>query len=103
MDILAWDGVVVEVVNLAAGLSLFLIAIYARNKFEFRIFRVGWSFIALSGLVKVFASSFRVYYSYYELYDYIPYGRSLLVLGRVLTVIGVYLLATAAIDLWGDM
>jgi len=102
MQLLAWDGVAVEVINLVAGLVLFLIAIYARNKFEFRIFRLGWSFIAISGIIKVISSSFRIYYSYYELHEYVPYGRALLVIGRVMTVIGVYLLASAAIDLWGD-
>ncbi|MDY6965925.1 MAG: hypothetical protein SVM80_08160 [Halobacteriota archaeon] len=102
MPIAVWDGVAVEAINLIAGLLLLLIAIYARQKFNFSIFRLGWNFIALSGIVKVIASSFRIYYAYYELYELIPYGRALLVVGRILTVIGVYLLASAAIKLWGE-
>lgn len=102
MSILAWDGVTVEAINLIAGFTLFLIAIYARQKFSFAIFRLGWNLIALSGLIKVIASSFRIYYTYYEIYELIPFGRVLLVVGRILTVVGVYFLASAAIKLWGE-
>ena len=101
-EIVWWDSITLEAINLIAGFILFLIAIYARQKFSFAIFRLGWNFIALSGLTKVIASSFRIYYTYYEMCELIPYGRALLVIGRILTVVGVYFLAITAINLWGD-
>jgi len=102
MPISVWNSVSIEAVNLVAGFILFLIAIYARKKFTFSIFKLGWTLIALSGIVKVIASVYRMYYAYYEIYELIPPGRALLVIGRILTVLGVYLLASAAIELWGD-
>lgn len=90
-----------EVVNLVAGILIFGVAIYARMKFRFAVFKLGWDIIATSGAIRVVGSFFRAYYTYIGSYS-LTWGRAFLVVGRVVLVIGIYVLAIAAIKLWGE-
>jgi len=98
------SATVVELVNFAAGILILAVAIYAQRKFHFVIFRLGWGIIAASGAIGVAGSLFRAYYTYipglYE--ELVPWGRAFLVVGRVSLVIGIYLLAVAALKIWGE-
>ncbi len=95
------SATVVELVNLVAGILMLAVAIYARRKFRFAVFKLGWDIIAASGAIRVVGSLFRAYYTYTDSLELIPWGRAFLVVGRVVLVVGIYVLAIAAIKLWG--
>jgi len=96
------SATIVELVNFVAGILISTVAIYAQRKFHFVIFRLGWGIIAASGLIGVVGSLFRAYYTYASLYEeLVPWGRAFLVVSRVTLVIGIYLLAAAALKIWG--
>jgi hypothetical protein len=92
-----------ELVNLIAGILIAGVAIYACRIFHFAIFKRGWCIVAASGVLMVIGSLFRAYYTYTGLYgELVPWGRAFLVVGRVVLVIGIYVLAVAGIKLWGE-
>lgn len=94
----------VELVDMVAGFLILAVAIYAQRKFRFVIFKFGWDIIAVSGAIRVAGSLFRAYYTYipglYE--ELVPWGRAFLVVGRVVLVIGIYVLAVTGLKLWGE-
>ncbi|MEA2032052.1 MAG: hypothetical protein U9N41_00525 [Euryarchaeota archaeon] len=92
----------VELADLVAGILILAVAIYAQRKFRFVIFKSGWDIMAASGAISVAGSLFRAYYTYVDSYELIPWGRAFLVVGRVVLVIGIYVLAVAGIKLWGE-
>lgn len=96
------SATVVELVNLVTGILILAVAIYAQRKFRFVIFKLGWDIIAASGAIRVIGSLFRAYYTYIDSYELIPWGRAFLVVGRIVLVIGIYVLAIAGIKLWGE-
>ncbi|MGB2729030.1 MAG: hypothetical protein WBD09_11300 [Halobacteriota archaeon] len=96
------SATVVELVNLVTGILILAVAIYAQRKFRFAIFTLGWDIIAASGAIRVIGSLFRAYYTYIDSYELIPWGRAFLVVGRIVLVIGIYVLAIAGIKLWGE-
>jgi len=96
------SATVVELVNLVTGILILAVAIYAQRKFRFPIFKLGWDIIAASGAIRVAGSLFRAYYTYADLLELIPWGRAFLVIGRVVLVIGIYVLAVAGLKLWGE-
>jgi hypothetical protein len=96
------SATVVELVNLVVGILILAVAIYAQKKFRFVIFKLGWDIIAASGAIRVVGSLFRAYYTYIDSYELIPWGRAFLVLGRIVLVIGIYVLAIAGLKLWGE-
>lgn len=96
------SATVVELVNLITGVLILAVAIYAQRQFRFVIFKFGWAIIAVSGAIRVAGSLFRAYYTYADLLELIPWGRAFLVVGRVVLVIGIYVLAIAGLKLWGE-
>ncbi len=96
------SATVVELVNFVVGILILAVAIYAQKKFRFVIFKLGWDIIAASGAIRVVGSLFRAYYTYIDSYELIPWGRAFLVVGRIVLVIGIYVLAIAGLKLWGE-
>lgn len=92
----------VELVDMVAAVLILAVAIYAQRKFRFPIFKLGWDIIAASGAISIAGSLFRAYYTYADLFELIPWGRAFLVVGRVVLVIGIYVLAVAGLKLWGE-
>ncbi len=102
-------AILMEEFNLATGIFIMLLAIYARRKFRFVIFKSGWDVVALSGAIATAASVFRIYYTYAGLYDepflfmtFIAWGRALLVTSHLVLMAGIYILALTGIKLWGE-
>ncbi|MBA7523005.1 hypothetical protein ES705_15127 [subsurface metagenome] len=97
------SATVVELVNLVTGILILAVAIYAQKRFRFAIFKLGWDIIAASGAIRVVGSLFRAYYTYIDSYELIPWGRrAFLVVGRIVLVIGIYVLAIAGLKVWGE-
>lgn len=95
-------GTIVEIINLFIAFCIIIIAKYAMDKFKIAVFRKGWYFIALSGAVLVIGSVFRAYYSYTNQFELVAFGRLFISVHLVLMLIGIYLLATTAVKLWGE-
>jgi len=96
------SATVVELIDMVAAVLVLAVAIYAQRKFHFVIFKLGWDIIAASGAISVIGSLFRAYYTYADLLELIPWGRTFLVIGRAVLVIGIYVLAVAGLKLWGE-
>ncbi len=93
----------VELINMLMGILIVFICIHASKKFSLHIFRRGWLLLALSGVVLVLGSILRAYYSYSNLYMELAWlGRMFIFVHLLLMVIGIYLLATIAVKMWGD-
>lgn len=94
---------IIELINMVMGTFIVFICLYASKKFSLHIFRRGWLIIMLSGLILVFGSILRAYYSYSNLYMELAWlGRMFIFAHLALMVIGIYLLATVAVKMWGD-
>ncbi len=102
------SAILTEVFNLAAGIFVMVLAIYAGRKFRFVIFKSGWDVVAASGAIAAAASIFRIYYTYAHLYEepllfmtFIAWGRVFLGISNLVLMIGIYVLALTGIKLWG--
>ena len=95
-------GTAVEIINLFIAIGIIIVAKYAMDKFKFVVFRKGWYVIALSGVLLVAGSVFRAYYSYTDRFEPVGFGRLFILVHMVLMLIGIYLLATTAVKLWGE-
>ncbi len=94
---------IVELLNMVIGLCIVVISYYAAKKFSLLVFRRGWFIVSLSGLVIVFGSVLRAYYSYANLYEELAgLGRMFIFVHLFLLVIGIYILAITAVKMWGD-
>lgn len=94
---------IVELLNFIMSFCIILISVYASNKFTLRIFRRGWFVIMISGAVMVAGSIFRSYYSHIGLYEELAWlGRIFILVHLFFLVIGIYMLATTAVRMWGD-
>lgn len=94
---------IIELINMMMGISIVFICLHASKKFSLHIFRRGWVILMLSGAVLVFGSILRAYYSYFDLYMELAWlGRAFIFAHLLLMVIGIYLLATIAVKMWGD-
>ena len=97
------SATIIEFLNMCMGICIVVISFYASKKFSLRIFRRGWLIVALSGVVMVFGSILRAYYSYLNLYvEWAWLGRIIILMHLVLLVIGIYLMAVTAVKMWGD-
>ena len=97
------SATLIELLNIGMGIGIVIISIYASKKFSLDIFRQGWFIVGLSGAVMLLGSILRVYYSYANLYmEWAWLGRLFIFIHLFLLVIGIYLLATTAVKMWGD-
>ncbi len=97
------SATVVELVNFVAGILILAVAIYAQRKFRFAIFKLGWDIIAASGAFMAIGSLCRAYCTYAGLYEErVPKDGVFFVISKVTLVIGIYVLAVAAVKLWDE-
>lgn len=94
---------IVELLNLIMSLCIILISVYASNKFTLRIFRRGWFVVGISAVIMLMGSIFRSYYSHMGVYEEWAWlGRIFVFFHLLFLVIGIYMLATTAVRMWGD-
>lgn len=97
------SATIVELLNLGMGVCIIVISFYAAKKFSILLFIRGWFIISLSGVIMVLGSFFRAYYSFTGTYEEWAWlGRIFVLIHLFVLVIGIYLLATTAVTIWGN-
>jgi hypothetical protein len=94
--------IILSILNILLAIILLYSSRYALKKFRLSIFKKPWYLFILVSILMIVGSAIRLYISWYDDYSILWISRGLDFIQRLLLIIGIYMLASVTIKLWGD-
>lgn len=94
--------IIFSVLNIILAFILLTSAVYAQKMFGLAIYKRSWYLFMVASVLMVAGSIIRLYISLYDHYAMLWIPRVFDFVERVLLIVGIYLLASIAVKLWGD-